>query len=306
MLADGRLQQTNCPKMDAVLGMLAASPYFRRPGGAEQHFLLTSINQPMSYYLTPQCTRLYDMCFNCTKLSIDVYPVNMFRELRREPSRAHKWHSIPFPSNFHYGKDVTRLPWLAHRQEAGRLMDVRPYSISFMGTTQVTATRCKLLREAIFAECDERPDTECFASRLQTHNSVAHLPPVHAMSRLCLMPGGDFPTRKAVLDALFTGCVPVLFQRTSAATQWSWHWGSRETVTNATVFMSMERFTKHPKASIDDLLAIARDAPRMEAMRSAFAKIAFRMQYSQLGAGNRHVDAVDVVLEHLLHQHRPT
>ena len=185
-------------------------------------------------------------------------------------------------------------------------MDVRPYSISFMGTTQVTATRCKLLREAIFAECDERPDTECFASRLQTHNSVAHLPPVHAMSRLCLMPGGDFPTRKAVLDALFTGCVPVLFQRTSAATQWSWHWGSRETVTNATVFMSMERFTKHPKASIDDLLAIARDAPRMEAMRSAFAKIAFRMQYSQLGAGNRHVDAVDVVLEHLLHQHRPT
>jgi len=43
------------------------------------------------------------------------------------------------------------------------------------------------------------------------------------------MPGGDFPTRKGVLDALQAGCVPITFQLVTAQRQWAWHWGSFKT-----------------------------------------------------------------------------
>ena len=43
-------------------------------------------------------------------------------------------------------------------------------------------------------------------------------------ARLCLSPGGDFPTRKGLLDALLSGCVPVVFEDAAAVLQWPWHW----------------------------------------------------------------------------------
>jgi xyloglucan galactosyltransferase MUR3 len=287
--SDGRLKATNCPRGDSVLERLSQSPHF---GDGSNHFMLTSINQVMGFYLTPTCSRVYNMCHNCTKLSIDVYPDRMYRELLRNPSRSYRWFSVPFPSNFHYGKHVTHLPWRLS-DDVGK----RKYLLSFMGTDKITATRCRLLRLAIISQCQERPDEECYFERLQSHDSTVPLKQVYANSRLCLMPGGDFPSRKAVLDSLFSGCIPVLFQKTTATMQWGWHWG--DMVDKVSVFMPLDHFVKYPAGSVDKLVRVAQDEERIHEMRQAWSTIAFRMQYNQLGAVNEgNKDAVDVVLDH--------
>lgn len=294
---DGRLMRTNCPRLTEVLPLLEASPYFVKKGGLD-HFVLTSINQPMDYFLTRTCSELYETCFNCTKLCIDTYPAKMFNELKRNAIRTHKWYSVPFPSNFHFGADVTRLPW-DDAADSSRTPRIREHLVSFMGSARITATRCKHLRLAIMKECRRRPDRECLLVPLPSHSSLTQADTVgaYSRSRLCLMPGGDFPTRKGVLDALFLGCVPVLFQRTSGLNQWYWHW--RGAARNATVFVPLEAFVNNPAHEMTRLLEIAADDNFVAARRQAFKSVAFSMQYSQLGAGRVYRDAVDVVLENL-------
>ena len=38
-------------------------------------------------------------------------------------------------------------------------------------------------------------------------------------------PTGDAVSRKAIVDSLVLGCIPVLFHR-GQAEQWPWHWGA--------------------------------------------------------------------------------
>ena len=96
--SDGALFQTNCPRMSTVIQYLSDSPYFGS-GYGNNHFILHSINQPMQYYLNLKCREFYDFCFNCTKLSIDTYPPNLFKSLSDWPSMTNRWVSIPFPAN---------------------------------------------------------------------------------------------------------------------------------------------------------------------------------------------------------------
>ena len=102
--SDGALVRTNCPRLDAVMSSLQSSRHFIRSGGSD-HFMIHSINHMMLHFLPRKtCRRLYDLCLNCTKLSIDVYDSSVYqRELQgqRNPL-SHRWHSVPFPSDYHY------------------------------------------------------------------------------------------------------------------------------------------------------------------------------------------------------------
>ena len=64
------------------------------------------------------------------------------------------------------------------------------------------------------------------------HGSLAPPEPAwHSIARLywnstfCLQPQGDAVSRKAIVDSLLLGCIPVLFHE-GQAQQWPWHWGS--------------------------------------------------------------------------------
>jgi len=116
-------------------------------------------------------------------------------------------------------------------------------------------------------------------------------------SVFCLMPSGDSATRKATLDALLLGCIPVLFHR-SQLNQWLWHWGGW--VSNATVFIESQKVVDNITDPIEALAAIP--VERVRLMQQTLAENAHRMHYAYGDGGNRTLqdgDAFDVTLRAL-------
>ena len=100
----------------------------------------------------------------------------------------------------------------------------------------------------------------------------------HLYSRavFCLQPPGDTATRSGIFDSIVSGCVPVLWSNETLA-QYELHLPEPERV--AVVV---------PAAHDDDALPwlaalLDGDAPRVERMREAIARVAPRCQYSLLG-----------------------
>lgn len=191
---DGALFQTNCPKVSEVIRLLNNSPYFRRNGGSD-HFIIHSINQMMTYYANKACVRLYELCYNCTKFSIDTYPKGVYHHLDVTPFMTHKWISVPFPSNYHfnglgkennpmniYNKDykvemakkasttitITQQQKLLQNQQFAMQ---RPFALSFVGTPQVTARKQRRLRLDIIETC-KKFNKDCLLVELSSHLSL--------------------------------------------------------------------------------------------------------------------------------------
>jgi hypothetical protein len=130
-------------------------------------------------------------------------------------------------------------------------------------------------------------------------NTLTH---PYSLATFCLMPGGDFPTRKGVLDALLAGCIPVVFQESTATTQWPWHWGSTRTARECMVHVTRDSFMHDTRAAFADLVHLAKDAAFVAKKRACIGRVANRMQYNLPRAGPfATVDAVDVVMARLLY-----
>ena len=173
--SDGALIQTNCPHVGTVIKLLKESPYFQRKQGAD-HFLLHSINQMMLYYANPPCTRLYEECYNCTKLSIDTYSAGVYTHLDTHSFMTHNWVSIPFPSNYHYSAHVQYPPWLDilqdHNSQQTSSFTQKKYAISFVGTIQVTAKLQRELRLELIRTCNNVMFAKnCLHVPLHSHES---------------------------------------------------------------------------------------------------------------------------------------
>ena len=293
--SDGALTNTKCPNLNIVLNRLKEQPYFNRNYGRD-HFILTSINQPMGYYLNKDCRKFYDNCWNCTKLGIDNYPHYLFNELKIHKSLVHKWISIPFPSNYHHSKLVKYKSWLIENN--------RNIKITFQGSPFVTSKKGKILRKLILKECKRRnnnDNNECHYNKLKTHHSNTKLDiNLYYQSELCLMPQGDFPTRKGVLDALFAGCIPVVFNLYTAHKQWLNHWENQSIVYDLIEYIPYENVIDNIQNTFDHLIGLAQNKIELLRRRKLFNTIAFRMQYNKFNGGSKEIDAVDVFMNKLL------
>ena len=343
---DGALVQTNCPNVNEVIKILSGSKYFSKSFGTN-HFLVHSINQMMIYYANLKCQRLYEFCFNCSKLSIDAYPAGVFTFLDNHPAMTNKWISVPFPSNYHYNGKCNAPPWLLGDSTSNVLeerikdntlqwfssyQNSRPYSICFMGSTKVTAKKQKQLRKRLISLCRHLAQTvsyfSCLVVHLTSHESSANtiqaaresIPSkflnisekvisspynAYTLCRFCLMPGGDFPTRKGFLDAMLSGCIPVTFQQIAAQTQWPLHWGSVETAHKCSVYIPMQdMMRRNASLVLMQLHTIGTDDHQFVARKlQCISEIGFRMQYSlpNLSEPYRNkIDAFDIALEYLL------
>jgi hypothetical protein len=312
--ADGALLTTDCPMLSKALALLKESKYFERHNG-EDHFLLHSINQMMLHFAHMKCLELYRICFNCTKLGIDVYDSNVYEVIRRNAFLRVNWLSIPFPSNFHFSEKVKVFPWTLNLRS-------RQFSLAFIGSDAVTARLQRTVRKAIISECSSRT-SECLLMELKSHLSNVNVfskdagTSPYLNARLCLMPGGDFPTRKGVLDALLSGCVPVVFQKISAHKQWLVHWGSESAADDCMILMDREFMVTDTAAAFDYLIGLSHNASFISQKLEAINRIALRMQYNlpsgdgarlqayqaepQHGGHTKNYpkDAVDVTLEYL-------
>ena len=88
-------------------------------------------------------------------------------------------------------------------------------------------------------------------------------------STFCPQPLGDAPTRKAIVDALAMGCIPVFLDR-STMREWTWHWG--DWIERASVLIP------HSPGLIDALRSIP--ASDIAAKQRVIAENAHRLQYN--------------------------
>ena len=103
----------------------------------------------------------------------------------------------------------------------------------------------------------------------------------------CLQPGGDTISRKAIVDALLLGCIPVLFFK-STLTQWPWHWG--EWVLNASVFIDHQEIEDNRTDPVAHLASLPPE--RVRAMQRTLALHAHTLAYG-LGPRGLPGDAIE-------------
>ena len=196
--SDGALAKTDCPTLPLILERLLYDDtngvnYFNRNGGSD-HFLLHSINQMMTYYVHMRCMEFYRLCYNCTKLSIDVYGPGYFSMIDSNPFLRHRWVSIPFPSNYHYSEEVTSPPWRSKFMINGTVDPARTYALAYMGSISVTAKLQRNLRIVLRKTCLLFPK-DCLLVNLNSHDSQTAIfsslqdRGPYVAARLCLMPG---------------------------------------------------------------------------------------------------------------------
>jgi len=341
--------------------LLEKSPYFRASGGSN-HFALHSINQMMLYYANEPCLKLYQLCFNCTKLSIDTYSPTIYKFIAENAFMRNKWLSIPFPSNYHLSEASTKPPWRLIAASTGAAQsssqyieysNERPYMFCFVGTDKVTAKLQKQLRIEVRQVCatySSRSTDPCLLVEMQSHDSnyqqdmlwqrsdhaanisfafKAENP--YRLAKFCFQPGslqwtclhrrthhnllyctgGDFPTRKGLLDSLLSGCIPVVFELTAAHEQWPLHWGSKKTTSSCVVYIPRDIAVRNMTEVFAYLTRLSYDRVFMSKKRQAIADIGHRMQYSlpsnQSTVGGelnsyQKDDAFDITLEYVLAQ----
>ena len=103
----------------------------------------------------------------------------------------------------------------------------------------------------------------------------------------CLMPSGDSVTRKASLDALLLGCIPVHFFR-GQQNQWLFHWG--DWVKDATITLEYRQVIDNRTDPIEALLSIPKD--RVAAMQEAIARHGHRVHWALNSDGDAAAEAV--------------
>ena len=340
--SDGALSQTRCPRVGEAHQLLQNSTYFKRNQGADHfmlnsinqmmlHFLTEECREFLKLCL--KCTKLgidaYDK-------SVYQRELNSFREM------SQGWISIPFPSNYHYSPSTESSTWQIEEKRWYHIAYIGSDMVTAKKQKKLRIAlrqECYRRSDPLFylqgdGAVEQRQhrgidQTDCFTTNMDTHDSMSssmfyELPPKrrgesasmnrseaiekgdlthpYAFATFCLMPGGDFPTRKGVLDALLAGCIPVVFQESTAPSQWSWHWVDSETAQGCTHLVSREDFMGNPRRSFDELVSLAWNEEFVQAKRRCLRDVGHRMQYNLPGTGPFDtVDAVDIVLARLLY-----
>ena len=96
------------------------------------------------------------------------------------------------------------------------------------------SAQLNVMRNALHRSCEAAKDRQVCAhlalSPTSTYRKLFDLKLVQQIGSLywnttfCLQPIGDACTRKAIIDGLLLGCIPVLFHPCQKL-QWPWHWG---------------------------------------------------------------------------------
>jgi hypothetical protein len=321
--ANGRMRRTQCPLAEQVLSLLTASPHFRAKGGHD-HTLVVSVNQNMNYFFNaPACASVFQVCWNCTKVSIDEY---MFIAKDRNyelKKRGVNWHAVPFPADYHYDgrtiadSKVPTAPWERTSQQENRTI-----LVSFLGNPRKYSQINTAIREALVAQCLNHTDY-CSHGAYKHDATVSGPNGESRRAVFCLQPPGDMPTRKSVFDSALSGCIPVLFHPLTARYMYEWHLGQSGWEKIAVNYDTQEENSALLSHSVDfikklhDMYVHNRSA--VEEKRQAMRTLAHQLQFSLIefnnitqraethhkytGTGDKVPDAYDVTMRHVLSIH---
>ncbi len=125
------------------------------------------------------------------------------------------------------------------------------------------------------------------------------------------MPGGDFPSRKGVLDSMLSGCIPITFHPYTAVRQWPFHWKYVEVAENSIIQIDREEMILNPKKIFEDLINLSKNMTFVFNKRSQIAKIGHKFQYKHADSdmhSNKSFlarpDALDITLSRIIFKNK--
>ena len=244
-----------------LMDRLSKSPYFQRHGGAD-HVILWSLGQYHPWPHNGCDIFMKDFCAKCT---ITCYWMDPTKENNR-------FVSMPFPSGYHWYDKIINVPWQRNPFKSRNLTAV------YLGSTQTLNPAHTKIRRAMTAQCEQ--SKECHWLKLghtSKDNNIAEFLTSYRRAVFCLCPPGDDPARKAVFDAILSGCIPVIFEVATLYNQYPWHIGEQAAL-DMSVSISGAQVRAGKMDFMKVLLAISPEVIRRK--QEAIAKYAPRIQYS--------------------------
>ena len=213
---DGFVKQQDCstpnypicnPQLvNGVVKVLQNSVHFNRYKGAD-HVLLWSLGEGHPW--PGSCKYLMErFCANCTLTCYWMHP----------RLKGHHFVSLPFPSSFHYHDALQAVPWKVGPVEE------RPIFAVYAGSAQTLNPDHTKIRRSVVAQCKAEPKCTYLDLRhTSTDTKVSTAVSTYRQSVFCLCPPGDDPARKALMDMILMGCIPVLMHHSSLHNQYPYH-----------------------------------------------------------------------------------
>eukprot|EP00607_Mallomonas_marina_P003929 CAMPEP_0182436832 /NCGR_PEP_ID=MMETSP1167-20130531/83858_1 /TAXON_ID=2988 /ORGANISM="Mallomonas Sp, Strain CCMP3275" /LENGTH=478 /DNA_ID=CAMNT_0024629421 /DNA_START=97 /DNA_END=1533 /DNA_ORIENTATION=- len=186
---------------------LRESPFFQRHAGAD-HAVLWSLGH---YHPWPRSCDTF-MKHTCTRCTYTCYWM--------DPTIPNNnFVSVPFPSGYHWWDGVRHVPWEARPSERNR-------TAVYLGSIKTLNPAHTKIRRAMTQQCNASEDCTWWQiGHSSVDASIADYLSLYKQSVFCLCPPGDDPARKAVFDALLSGCIPVIFEVATLFNQYPWHIG---------------------------------------------------------------------------------
>ena len=189
--------------------LLLASPAFQRSGGLD-HFVIVSTL--LSNLVThSRCFHfLQHFCRNCTIITIEdcfsavIDPKSSTFDLKYRKDVFSRFFVVPYPTSLHLPPHWATPSWITDIAEIKK----RTTPVTFIGSSW-TSTEVPD-RRFLKALC-ERHSPDCNWHEINATSMRSNIVDLYHESVFCLIPRGPTNSRKALLDSLLSGCVPVVF-----------------------------------------------------------------------------------------------
>lgn len=200
-----------------LTNILKDSVYFNRHEGLD-HVVLWSLGQ---YHPWPHNGCDVFMKNTCHKCTFTCY----WMDATRPESR---FVSIPFPSGYHWWDKIKDIPWELPSKYDQIQKPHRNLTAVYLGSIQTLNPAHTKIRRAMTSQCNM--SIECHWMQIghsSIDNNIADFLSVYRKAIFCLIPPGDDPARKALFDAILSGCIPVIFEVATIYNQYPWHIGEQ-------------------------------------------------------------------------------
>ncbi len=279
-----------CPLAPSVEEQISKTEQWLRYGGRDHVVVISTL--PSNLLTHSRCARfLIRFCKFCIKVVIENTYTNC-PPTSQLSSLALTWFTVPYPSTYHFAEDFNAF-WL-------KLSYYRQYTTVFIGNSNTSS----LISYRAFLErsCASMKNPHfCLWVPISSAENVSDTINLYRETTFCLMPTGHTNSRKALIDALISGCIPVVFHLCTL------HYLMPEYVNISTAlsisiyFPSALLADEHSESNASLLLSwlvAIRDSEEVTLKRNAIAKIARRLQYSHVSGDEP--DAFDVFVKSIL------
>lgn len=233
----GNYRGTGNELAPTVYNMLSKSSFFHKNYGID-HFMIHSTSM-VAQGIGNKLKNVYDLMHNATIISFEYLPLIQWAQGR-------PFHqAMPFPSVYHHNSRLDAMNETTSNSNTVQIPALRPdhvtrkrsHLVSFFGSTRTNMPQSNVLRRSLEKQCIDinnyarnaaygtlemsheymKDLHNTYSDDICVHKSIErkdrNIPIIqqfiaaYAKSVFCLMPQGDTPLRKGVVDALLSGCM---------------------------------------------------------------------------------------------------